>query len=91
MTTAVTRQRSEHSSGRARETNGRTRRGVIGAVTVACFALPAALYLWVIQQYGVNVIRGDQWADVKLIKASYSGHLSLGTLWAQHNEDRIFL
>ena len=23
-------------------------------------------------------------------KPSYSGHLSLGTLWAQHNEDRIF-
>ena len=40
-------------------------RGVIGAVTAACFALPAALYLWVIQQYGVNVVWGDQWADVK--------------------------
>jgi hypothetical protein len=91
VTTALGSPPSQHSSDGARDTRFRTPRGVIAAVTAACFALPAALYLWVIQQYGVNVIWGDQWSDVKLIGASYSGRLSLGALWAQHNEDHIFI
>lgn len=57
-------------------------------MTAICFALPAALYLWLIAQYGANVIWGDQWADVNVIKHSFSGTLTLSTLWAQHNEER---
>jgi hypothetical protein len=34
-------------------------------------------------------VHADQWSDVDLIRASYSGHLSLAALWAQHNENRM--
>jgi hypothetical protein len=89
MSTAVVAdQGSEQSEGAPQETVPRSSRRLIGAVTAFCFAVPAALYLWVIQAYGVNVIWGDQWTDVKLINASYSGNLTLSTLWTQHNEER---
>jgi Bacterial Ig domain len=66
------------------------RRLLLGAATVLGFGLPALLYLWVIHHYGVNVVYGDQWADVKLIGQSYSGSLHLSALWAQHTDNRIF-
>ena len=33
----------------------------------------------------------DQWSDVLLVEKAFSGHLSLGDLWAQHNENRILV
>ncbi len=53
-------------------------------------AVPVAAYFWFIHQYGVNTIWFDQWEDVSLISHSYSHSLTFGTLWAQHNENRIF-
>lgn len=61
----------------------------VQVLTVLGFAVPIAVYLWYLQHFTRNVIAGDQWSDVSLIRASYQGHLSLGTLWAQHNENRI--
>ena len=59
-------------------------------LAVVGFSVPIIAYLWLIHHYGVNVIHGDQWSDVKIINDSYSGKLSLGALWAPHNENRIF-
>lgn len=55
------------------------------------FALPVLAYAWFIHRYAVNVVWGDQWADLNVIARLHAGHLSLGTLWQQHNEERNFL
>jgi Bacterial Ig domain len=54
------------------------------------FSVPIIAYFWLIHHYGVNMIYGDQWSDVKIIRDSYSGKLGLDALWATHNENRIF-
>jgi hypothetical protein len=59
-------------------------------LTVLGFALPVAIYLWFLHHYGLNVVSGDQWNDVSIIGASYKGKLTLGALWAQFNENRLF-
>jgi hypothetical protein len=66
-----------------------TRRKLLGIVTVAGFAVPALAYFSFVNRYAVNVVLFDQWSDVALVKRAFSGHLSLGALWAQHNENRI--
>jgi hypothetical protein len=52
--------------------------------------LPAAAYFWLIHQYGSNVVWYDQWSDINLISHTYSHSLTISSLWAQHNENRIF-
>jgi hypothetical protein len=59
-------------------------------LTVLGFATPTAIYLWFLHHYTVNAIWWDQWSDALLIRDSYDGRLSFATLWAQHNENRIF-
>jgi hypothetical protein len=61
----------------------------LSVITALGFAAPVALYLWLIHQYGVNVIYADQWVDVNVVGHAYSGTLGFSTLWAQHNENRI--
>ncbi len=63
---------------------------LVNVVTVLGFALPVAGYFWMIHRYSVNVIFGDQWDDVTVIGHSYSHLFDWGSLWAQHNENRIF-
>ena len=61
-------------------------RRTLKALAMLGFALPIAAYFWLIHQYGVNTIWGDQWYNIALI-----GHpVSFGALWAQHNVHRIF-
>jgi hypothetical protein len=64
------------------------RAGVSG-FTVASFATLIIAYFWLIDAFAVNTIWGDQWSDLALIKQSYSGHLTLSTVWAQHTDNRI--
>ena len=66
-----------------------TRRKLLGILTVAGFALPVLAYFAFVNRYAVNVLLFDQWSDVALVEKAFSGHLSLGDLWAQHNENRI--
>lgn len=63
--------------------------GLILVLAAIGFSLPAVAYFWLILHYGLNMVHGDQWSDIKIIADSYSGKLSLGALWAQHNENRI--
>ena len=53
------------------------------------FVVPIGAYFWLIGRYGVDTIFSDQWWDIHLIGLSYSGHLNVSALWAQHNENRI--
>ncbi len=58
-------------------------------LAVVGFLTPVALYLWLISADGVDMVRADQWFDVKLIHEWSAGTLSLGDLWAQHGENRV--
>lgn len=62
---------------------------VRGGLAVLGFAIPIGSYFWLIHHYGVNVVFLDQWGDVGIVRHSYSGNLTLGTLWSQHGEQRI--
>ncbi len=64
---------------------------VLGILTVAGFAVPALAYFAFVHHYALNVPVNDQWSDVLLVEKAFSGHLSLGDLWAQHNENRILV
>ena len=64
-------------------------RRLLASLAVLGFPLPVSAYFWFIHHYGVNVIWRDQWSDVNVIAHSSSGTLSLGTLWAPHNENRL--
>jgi hypothetical protein len=63
---------------------------LVRVLTTFGFGIPAAIFLWLITHYGVNVVEGDQWDDVTVIRNSYSNLFDWGSLWAQHNENRIF-
>jgi hypothetical protein len=63
---------------------------LVRVLTTLGFGIPAAIFLWLITHYGVNVVEGDQWDDVTVIRNSYSNLFDWGSLWAQHNENRIF-
>ncbi len=65
-------------------------RRLVNAVTVLGYVLPVAGYFWMVHRYSVNVIFGDQWDDVTVINHSYSHLFDWSSLWAQHNENRIF-
>ena len=58
--------------------------------TILAFAVPVAAYLWLISRYGVDSLYADQWSDLALIRNSYAGTLSVGMLWAQHGDHRMF-
>ena len=49
-----------------------------------------AAVFWLVAHYGVNVIEGDQWDDVTVIRNSYTNLFDWSSLWTQHNENRIF-
>jgi hypothetical protein len=59
-------------------------------VGILSLAVPVAVYLWFIHRYGVNMVWGDSWSDINVIEHAHAGTLSLATLWAQHNENRVF-
>src|SRR5271169_1294117 len=65
-------------------------RRLLAGVTMVAFAVPTVAYFWFIHRHGVNMIWGDQWNDVEVIRHWRTGHLGLGILWQQHNEARIF-
>ena len=63
---------------------------LINALTVFGFAAPVIGYFWMLWDYAVNVVVGDQWDDVAVIGRSYHHLFDWSSLWAQHNETRIF-
>ncbi len=58
--------------------------GIIGIL------IPAILLALYIKNFGVNLVFWDQWIMVPLLDKFYTGHLTFGDLFAQHNEHRIF-
>jgi hypothetical protein len=58
---------------------------------VAISSVLAAIYLLFVLHYSINVMFWDEWSDVPIINAALHSHLTLGLLWTQHNENRIFV
>ena len=56
----------------------------------AALACPI-VYLVFVTHFWVNEPNADDWNKLWLVSQSISGHLTLGMLWAQHYEDRIFV
>ena len=69
---------------------GRRRVGSLRSapLALAIFALIVVAYAAFVVRLSVNVPIFDQWSDLGLIAHSYR-HLTLGDLWAQHNENRM--
>lgn len=65
------------------------RQPTVGAF--ACIAGLALLYLIFVIHYSVNGLLLDDWGFVHLIDADLHGHLTMASLWAQHNENRMFV
>jgi hypothetical protein len=60
-------------------------------IGLVALALPVIVLFWFIHRYSVNMIFADQWQDIKIIGRADAGTLSIGNLWAQHGENRIFV
>lgn len=63
--------------------------GVSGWVLYPLIFLPAALAFLYVHSFGVNVVREDGWAIVRLFGELFSGTLGMADLWAQHAEHKI--
>jgi hypothetical protein len=55
------------------------------------FGLAGLAAIAFIHRFAVDVIYGDQWKGVDLIRKLHLGTLTSGDLWAQHNENRILI
>ncbi len=63
---------------------------LVAIVTVIGFAAPVIVYFLLLRGYSLNVVTGDQWDDVVVISRSHAHIFDWSSLWAQHNENRIF-
>jgi hypothetical protein len=54
-------------------------------------ALPFACVVAGVARYGFDAPYMDAWEFVPFLQKSYEGTLTLGDLWSQHNEHRIFV
>jgi hypothetical protein len=59
-------------------------------LTVLGFGLPVVGYFYLLSRDSLNVIIGDQWDDITVIRNSYVHFFDWGSLWAPHNENRLF-
>ena len=64
---------------------------ISGSPSVIAALVVPAIFLAYVARYTVNVFVVDEWLRVPLLHDSLHGHLTLGGLWAQYNETRIFL
>jgi hypothetical protein len=62
---------------------------LVALLTGLGFAIPIAIYFWVVAHFGVNVIVADQLSNVSVIKASQSQWMPWGALWVQHTQNRM--
>jgi hypothetical protein len=60
------------------------------ALCAAFIAAPLAIAVLFVGAYAVNVPIWDEWESVRDIVAALSRRLTVGELWRQHNEHRIF-
>jgi hypothetical protein len=59
-------------------------------LTLAAACVPPLLYLIFIDRYATNSFFGDDWELAALTHSARHGRLTLGILWGQYNESRLF-
>jgi hypothetical protein len=57
---------------------------------LAAGSVPPVLYLLFVIHYASNSFWGDDWSVTPVVHAALHGHLTLGELWSQYNESRLF-
>ncbi|MGH9919885.1 MAG: hypothetical protein ACRD6W_13605, partial [Nitrososphaerales archaeon] len=57
-------------------------------LAVSC---PPILYFAYVGHFGVNSMWWDEWTLVPMVHSALHGHLTFGALWAQYNEERLFV
>lgn len=62
----------------------------LNALAAIIFLAATIAAFWFIHRFAVNMVYYDQWTDVNVIRMAHSGTLTLGELWSQHNENRVF-
>ena len=77
----------EDSSHRPTQVNRRPTAAL--AISVAIMVAVIAGYVAYLARYATNGVYWDEWNWVDLIRRSYGGTLTLGSLWAQHTENRM--
>ena len=60
-------------------------------LTTTAAAVPPLLYLLFVDRYAADSFNGDDWSVVLFVHAALHGHLTLGQLWGQYNESRLFV
>ncbi len=68
----------------------RPRSALFTVLTAFGLLAPVVAIFWLINRYSVNMVWYDQWNDVQLLSHLYGGHITLASLWAEHNENRVF-
>ena len=58
---------------------------VAGVIAVSVISL----YVGYLTKYATNGVYWDEWNWVDIFRSASRGHLTLGQLWAQHNENRM--
>lgn len=66
------------------------RHRLIGSVSCLLILLPVVLGFLYVHLYGVNVPYNDGWTLVLLLQEFHSGTLTVGDLFEQYNEHRLF-
>ena len=59
-------------------------------ITLAAACVAPILYLIFVDRYASNSFFGDDWSAAPLIHSALSGHLTMGLLWSQYHESRLF-
>ncbi len=80
------------AASRQRTRGGLNRPTWYGAMTAGMAALYLGLVVlgfWFIHRYAVNALYNDQFSDVAVLRHGANGNLTFGTLWGQHNENRV--
>jgi hypothetical protein len=78
----------EYRSDRARQRSFRPRPAI--AVSAAIVVLVITGYFLYVARYATNGVYWDEWNLVELMRRGNDGTLTLGNLWSQHNENRMF-
>ncbi len=80
----------------ARDISGSPKSRIVGTwhntvLTVAAASVAPIVYLLFIDRYATNAFYGDDWSVAPLVDGALHGHFSLGQLWNQYNESRLFM
>lgn len=65
-------------------------RHVLLIASGAVFGASALFYVWYVIAFGINALYWDAWNQAVMVATFLQGHGTVGLLWSQHNENRMF-